>query len=135
MKNKIKYLGLLAILLAFFSCSEESNFKEPDIALVPVYAITNIVGSNAPFAINIYKEKALIILYTTSVNPISYDSSGYTDNSTDTNYDITVNRAEGTETIRYTVTADKATGVGNLTIVGSTTSAYTIKVTEKEVYN
>ena len=135
MKNNIKYLGLFAIILAFFSCSEESNFKDPDIALVPVYAITNIVGSNAPFAINIYKEKPLIIVYNTSVNPISYMATGYTDSSTESNYEITVNRVSENDTVIYTITADKTTGVGNLTIVGASTTAYTIKVIEKEVYN
>lgn len=135
MKNNIKYLGLFAIVLFFFSCSEESNFKEPDIDLVPVYAITNIVGTNAPYAINIYREKPIIIVYTTSVNPISYTATGYTDNSTESSYDITVNRVSENETIKYTITADKATGVGNLTVVGASTTAYTIKVTEKEVYN
>jgi len=133
MKKNIKYLGLFAIILAFFSCTEETNFKEPDIALVPVYAITNIVGANAPFAINVYKEKPLIIEYTTSVNPNSFTSSGYVDSSTATNFEFAVNKLANGTVVSYRVSADKVSGNGTLTVDNVT--VYTIKVAEKQVYN
>jgi len=121
------------IAVVFFSCTEESNFKEPDIALVPVYAITNIVGANAPFAINIYKEKPLVIEYTTAVNPISFVSSGFVDSSTATNVELTVNKLNNGTAVNYRVSADKVSGNGTLTIDNGT--VYTIKVVEKQVYN
>jgi hypothetical protein len=133
MKNKIKYLGLLTIIIAFFNCSEESNFKEPDIALVPVYAITNIVGTNAPYAINIYQQKSLIVEYSTSVNPVNYVSSNYVDSSTETNYEISVSKLVEGGSISYLISADKETGIGTLSVDGGT--VYTITISETEVYN
>jgi hypothetical protein len=135
MKNIIKCFALIAITFSLFSCDEESNFIESEIELVNVYSITEITGANAPFKINIYKNKSLIVQYNSLVAVTNYASSGYVDASTDTNYEISVDRISNGETVKYTISADKTSGVGNLTIAGSSTTVYTIKVVETEVYN
>jgi hypothetical protein len=133
MKSILKYLSSIVIILIVFSCTEEDHFLEPDIALTPVYSITDIQGSNTPFKINVYREKNLIIEYISQVNPLSFVSSGYTDSSTDTNYQILVNKIDDSITINYVISADKTTGVGTLTVDSGT--VYNIKIIEDSVYN
>lgn len=133
MKTIIKYISILAIVLTFTNCEEESNFQDPNIALVPVYSITDIQGTNTPFKINIYKLKSLIIEYSSSVNATSYTSSSYMDTSTDTNYEISVNKMDDGSTVNYLINADKATGVGTMTVDGTTT--FDIIIAEEDVYN
>lgn len=133
MKKLIKFFIIFTITLSMFSCDEETHFIKPDIKLVPVYAITDIVGTGAPFAINIYKEKALIVEYINKVNAINYTSTSYADSSTDTDYTISVSKVTAGGSVAYSISASKATGVGTLTVGGGT--VYTIKVSEKEVYN
>ncbi|QVY65636.1 hypothetical protein [Polaribacter sp. Q13] len=133
MKNIIKYIAVFAIVIAFVSCDEESNFEESTIALTPVYTISDITGTNAAFKINIYKEKSVIVEYSSSVNLESYASTGFTDASTDTNYEVTVNKLDDETTINYVLSADKTTGDGTLTVDGTT--IFNVKVSEEEVYN
>ncbi|MCL7762936.1 hypothetical protein MPF19_05860 [Polaribacter sp. Z014] len=133
MKNIIKYIAVFAIVIAFVSCDEESNFEESTIALTPVYTISDITGTNAAFKINIYKEKSVIVEYSSSVNLESYTSSGFTDASTDTTYEVTVNKLDDETTINYVLSADKTTGDGTLTVDGTT--IFNVKVSEEEVYN
>ena len=135
MKNIIKCLGLFAMVFTLFSCDEESPFIEPNVELVPVYAITDIVGTNAPLAINIYREKDLIVEYTSSVDAFSYTSASFSDTSTDTNYEISVAKLVDGNAIGYWISADKTTGVGTLTVVSDTEVVYQINISEKEVYN
>ncbi|WP_405293586.1 hypothetical protein [Algibacter sp. Ld11] len=136
MKNIIKLLGLLSVVLVtFFSCDEESPFIEPNVELTPVYALTDIIGVNAPFAINIYREKDLIIEYSTNVNVTSFTSASYADTSTDTSYEISVAKLIGDDIVGYWISADKTTGEGTLTVVTDTQIEYQIKISEKEVYN
>ncbi|GAL63588.1 hypothetical protein [Algibacter lectus] len=136
MKNIIKLLGLLSVVLVtFFSCDEESPFIGPNVELTPVYALTDIIGANAPFAINIYREKDLIIEYSTNVNVTSFTSASYADTSTDTSYEISVAKLIGDDIIGYWISADKTTGEGTLTVVTDTQIEYQIKISEKEVYN
>jgi hypothetical protein len=132
-KNIIKYIAVFAIVFAFASCEEESNFKDSDIALTAVYSITDITGTDAPFKVNIYKQKNLITVYATKFNLDSYTSSGFVDTSTDTNYEVTVNKVESDATINYVLSADKITGLGTLTVDGS--AVFNVKVSEIEVYN
>ncbi|MGJ8743957.1 hypothetical protein [Polaribacter sp.] len=133
MKNIIKYIAVFAIVFAFASCEEDSNFKDSDIALTAVYSITDITGTDAPFKVNIYKQKNIITVYTTKFNLDSYASSGFIDASTDTNYEVTVNKLENNATINFVLSADKTTGQGTLTIDGS--AVFNVKVSEEEVYN
>lgn len=133
MKNLIKYIGLSLIILISFGCEEESNFIEPDIQLVSVYSLTNISGSNTPVKINIYREKDIIIEYTSQVNTLHFSSTNYADTSTDTSYEISVNKIDSQNTVNYVISADKVSGAGTLTIDGTTT--YDISISEEEVYN
>ena len=133
MKNIIKYIAVFTIVLAFTSCDEESNFEESTTALTPVYTITDITGNNAAFKINIYKEVSVIVEYSTEVNLESYTSSGFTDSSTDTNFEVEVNKLDDEATVNYVLSADKTTGAGTLTVDGTT--VFNVKVSEEEVYN
>lgn len=133
MKNIIKYIAVFAIVFAFTSCEENNNFKESEIALTPVYLITDINGSRAPNKINIYKLKNIITEYATLDKLSSFTSSGFTDTSSDTNYEVTVNKLNGDTTMSYVLSADKFTGAGTLTIDNIT--IYDVKVSEGEVYN
>lgn len=133
MKILYKYITVLAIVFAFTSCEEENNFEKSDIALTPVFSLTEITGANAPFKINIYKQKSLITEYSTIFNLKSYSSSGYSDTSTATNYEVTVNKIDDGTTYVYVLSADKTTGAGTLTV--DNTTVYNVKVSEDEVYN
>lgn len=133
MKKIIKIYVVIVMILSFTACDEESNFKNFDAVLTPVYSLTNI--SNGPFKINIYREKALIIEYISEVNVVSYKTSNYQDNSTETSYNITVTRVSEDETPSqsYEILADKITGEGTLTI--NTTDVHNIVLNEVDVYN
>jgi hypothetical protein len=133
MKNIIKFIAIFTIVFAFTSCDENSNFEESDIALTPVYSLTEISGANAAFKINIYEQLALITEYATVDKLKSYTSSGFVDSSTDTNYEVTVNKIDDDATMNYVLSADKITGLGTLIVDGVT--VFNVTVTEEEVYN
>jgi len=133
MKNIIKYISILAIVLAFTSCESESNFQEPNIELVPVYSITDIQGADTPFKINIYRQKDLIIEYSSSVNASSFASSNFMDISSDTTYEVSVDKMVEGSPVNYSISADKVTGLGTMTVDGTTT--YDIAMAEEDVYN
>lgn len=133
MKKILKYLTVLFIAVSITGCEEEDNFKASDVSLTPIYSITEISGNGNPFKINIYKQKSLIIEYATSVNAESFTSAQFSDTSTTTNYEVSVNKLDDGTTYAYVLSADKTTGDGTLTIDGNT--VYTVKVSEVEVYN
>ena len=133
MKNILKYITVLTIVLVFTSCEEESNFKDSTVVLTPVYSITDITEPNAAFKINIYKQKNLITEYSTKFNLKSYSSSALSDTSNATNNECSVNKIDDGTTYAYVLSADKTTGDGTLTVDGNT--VYTVKVSEEEVYN
>lgn len=133
MKNIKKILVLLILVISLVSCDEEDNFVKSEIELVPVFAITDISGSNAPFAINIYQQKSLIVEYSSSINAKNYVSSGYSDTSTDSTYEISVTKLMDNISVNYDISADKLTGDGTLTVDAAT--VYNIMVSEEEVYN
>ncbi|TXG35145.1 hypothetical protein [Seonamhaeicola maritimus] len=132
MKSIKKYIGVFVMVLALFACDEESNFKDFDAALTPVYSLTDI-SNGGPFKINIYKEKSLIIEYISEVNAKSFVASGYSDTSTDTTYEITVSKQVDGATVTYVVSADKASGAGTLTVDGAT--VHDVILSEVEIYN
>lgn len=131
MKNIIKFFALFSIVLTLISC-DEKEWLQPDIDLTIAYSITNITGLGA-VKINVYKEKPLIVEYTTSVALKNYDSSTFVDSSDDTTINFTVNKIANGGTISYAVSADKISGIGSLTVDGG--SVYTIKVAEIQLYN
>lgn len=155
MKNIIKLLGIFTLIIAFQSCDEESNFKEFDASLTPVYTLSNISDNNL-FKINIYKEKELVIEYASNVNALNFVRSDYADNSTDSNYELvwqiikerTVPDQDNdgqddieNYNVNYTLSANKDSGLGTLSAISTfqdsstSTANYTTTVTENEVYN
>ncbi|AUS05475.1 hypothetical protein [Pseudotamlana carrageenivorans] len=141
--KKLKYIiGLLACVIMFVACDEESNFKDFDAEKTPVFSLTEI-SNNGPFKINIYQDKPLIIEYITPVNASNFVTKNYSDSSNDTTFEITVTKIVelldedgeyiGEEEITYLVNADKTTGQGTLTENGTT--VYDVMVTDTEVYN
>ncbi len=121
------------LVLKMYNCDEENNFKESDINLVPVYSLTEI-NNGGPFKINIYKEKPLIVEYSSNVTLFNYASPGYADTSTDIMNKITVYKIVDGVAINYVISADKTTGEGTLTI-DSGASTHNVLLTEDEVYN
>ena len=61
-----------------------------DIELAPVFKISEIVGSQHPFKIEIFKNKPLTILFPDPVEAIAYQNLNFDDNSTDTDFNITL---------------------------------------------
>ncbi|WP_452228483.1 MULTISPECIES: hypothetical protein [unclassified Lacinutrix] len=121
MKTIIKYISILTIIFSFTSCDEENNFKESNIQLVPVISLTDIAANLAdnpnfnqeglnksfkPFAINIYKDKPLVIHYTSFGNAVAYDPINLVNNSTDLNYDITYAASDSSFSDTQDVTND-----------------------------
>lgn len=133
MKTIIKYVSILAIVLSFTNCESEDNFQDSNIALVPVYSITDIQGADAPFKINIYKLKSLIIEYGSSVNATSFVSSNYIDTSSDATYNVSVDKMVDGTAVNYVISADKVTGEGTMIVDATTT--FNIVIAEEQVYN
>lgn len=131
MKNIIKYIAIFSVIFTLTSC-DEKEWLAPDIEATSVYSITDITGFTA-VKINVYKEKPLIIEYATSVALKNYTSSTFVDASTDTTISFSVNKVTADGTVSYSVTADKITGVGSLTVDGAT--VYAIKVSDIQLYN
>lgn len=133
MKNLIKYIAIFAIVFSFTSCDEESNFKESDISLTSVYTLTEITGANAAFKINIYKQKNILTEYSSVDKLKSYETSGFVDSSTDTNYEVTVNKLDDGVSSSYVLSGDKLTGTGTLTVDGGT--VFNVVIAEDQIYN
>ncbi|MGA9639582.1 hypothetical protein [Flavobacterium sp.] len=139
MKNLIKFLGLITLVLIMFSCEEESNFKQSEIELVPVYTLintgTDIVSKGGPVSINVYRKKPLLVEYSSSVNATSYAITNYVDTSSETNYEIRFSKVNNGVSVEYTISAVKGTGSGTLSVASAIPVVYPIKISEKEVYN
>ncbi|UXX81100.1 hypothetical protein N7E81_08300 [Reichenbachiella carrageenanivorans] len=147
MKNLLFALGLLAVVAS--SC-DEKVWPMSELELVPVYSVTEIVGTDAPFALEVYKEKSLAITFVKQDLLESTETYDYIDASDEVNYGFTFSAKEeilledSTTTIHtldYEISADKATGVGSMTITTTeedatvTTLVYTAEVAEEERYN
>lgn len=147
MKNKIIW-PLLAFVLMLSSCTDKET-QIADIKLVPVYAISSIIGTNAPYSIEVYKEKALMLVYSNNVNVKALSSSNYIDASTETDFNVTFRAAEKTKSVlgidslinsRYELRGVKATGISTLKVVSyiktdSIVTNYTAKTAEAARYN
>lgn len=147
MKNLIFALGLLAVLAS--SC-EEKIWPTSELELVPVYAVTEIVGTDAPFALDVYKEKSLAITFVKESLLESAETYNYLDASDEVNYAVTFSAKQEVlledstttiHTLDYEINADKATGVGSMTVITTeeddteSTVVYTAEVAEDERYN
>ncbi len=148
MKNKVLSIFVLALLFFTTSCDEQ-QWPVSDVKLVPIYQLTNIVGTNAPYSIEIYKEKPLLVEFSNAVNVKSLAYSNYADLSTELNYNMKFKATEKSKSIlgadtlltrRYELNGVKASNTGTLKIVkynktDSTTNSYTIKIADASRYN
>jgi len=147
MKNKL-ILSLLAV--AFLACScETEEWPTSDIKLVPIYAISSIVGSSAPYSLEIYRENPLLIEYTTSLRLNAQTTSNYIDDSDETNYNVSFNASKDTVTSlgidtllnrRYVIAGNKSTNIGTMTVfkynkLDTVATNYTMKVINDTRYN
>ncbi|MEN6363426.1 MAG: hypothetical protein ABFC90_12430 [Bacteroidales bacterium] len=154
MKNKIIWT-LLAVVLIVSSC-DTNEWPVSNIKLVPIFKVTSVVGVTgnptgtvAPYALEIYKEKALLIEYTTASLMSPLTTSAYVDGSTDSSYNLNFKASILSKTAlkqdtilnrRYELIADKVTNSGTLKVVkynnqDSVVTNFTIKVMEDSVYN
>lgn len=149
MKKIVYYICLIAIF-AVGSCNKKAEWGVPDIKLVPVYMITNIQGNNAPYSLEAYRDKPLLIEFQNAFLAKSFVTSDYADSSNTTDYAISFKKHyETTKTDSnkminpdmYVIVADKATGNGTLMIskkdsLGNVTKEnYTISIAEDQRYN
>ncbi|MDO6791716.1 MULTISPECIES: hypothetical protein [unclassified Tamlana] len=142
------------LVVSIVSCEEESKFPESNIALTPVYSITNISNESTIKQINVYKEQPLTVEFLTDVNLLSFESTGYNDASTDTDYviswtvekEIITEDSDGNEvvekfSVERLVNASKIDGIGTMDVVinyadnSTVTTLHDVTVLEDEVYN
>ncbi|OEK07665.1 hypothetical protein A8C32_16940 [Flavivirga aquatica] len=151
MKNTIiKFCCLFTLIFSVIGCGEEAEFQASDIELVPIYYVTDIVGSEAPHSIEVYKEKPLLIEFSSKVQAKSFAISNYQDLSDGTAFNITFDKVVLMEqedgsfidvVNSYVINADVLTGDGSIEITWQnsdntfTTETYTIKLVETERYN
>lgn len=88
MRNII-YLGSLLALMVFTISCDEEQWEASDIEKVPVYAITDIEGGYAPYAIDVYRNNNFMIEFENANVLEYYDIKSYLDVSTDTTYKFT----------------------------------------------
>lgn len=81
---------MLSLVFSTFSCGEEAEWPISDNSLVSVYQVSEIVGSNNPFKLELFKNKPLTILFSTPSKAVAYENISYVDNSSDTDFDIVV---------------------------------------------
>lgn len=150
---KYREIFNLIIVLLFFSSCEKKDLKQSDISLVPVYNISNIQGRGnvAPFAIDVYMEKPIVIVYPTASELIVYEIKNYLDSSTDGEYDFTFIKSVQTTTEEgnnkiyavetYEINGDINSGSGIMTIKSVngngnlSTKKYTVSIDKEKRYN
>lgn len=147
MKNII-LCSLLVIVFITSGC-EKTEWATSDIKYVPVYVVSNFTGATTvPYEIDIYKEKSILLEYSTSINLIKLETRNYVDASTDSNVAVTFRAYEKAKTVlgadtlldrRFELNAIKATNIGTLKVVKyenvDSITNYTVKVTEDFRYN
>ncbi len=145
-----KYLiSFLALIAIFFSACNDNQSTTPDIKLVPVYAISNIIGTNPAYAIEVYREKTLMLIYSNNVNLKSFAITDYVDSSNDSDFKLSFRASEkakavlGGDTLinsRYELNGLKATNLASLKVVSyiktdSLTRVFNVKIAEESRYN
>jgi hypothetical protein len=75
MKKFIKFCGVAVLILQFISCNDVERISDVEAELTPIYSITNISGNGLPVAINVYKEKDLVVEYTSTVLLRSFETN------------------------------------------------------------
>ncbi len=144
MKTKLFLISILTLLLV--SC-EEKEWQQSDISLVPVFQVDYV---NSDMALEIYKEKPLLLEYSTSTLVSAYTLNDLSDQSTDSLYLISFNRMDSMMVdsamaqvskyfdIQASIATD--TGIMNITYVYNnldTVAASQVDITiqDTEVYN
>ncbi|NIJ45332.1 hypothetical protein FHR24_001800 [Wenyingzhuangia heitensis] len=147
MKNILKKTIFFCFAILLSSCSKESIFEgTPNIELTKTYSLSNLTG-NSLEKINIYQTESIVIEYLTDTKLNKYTTKNYTDNSTETVYDVTLvklvpeTQEDGSiinQEITWVLDGDKTSGTGTLIIndgVNPATTYTAITISEEEVYN
>lgn len=143
MKLQLLLISLLTLLLV--SC-DEKEWKQDDIALVPVYQVNELASAKA---LEVYQEKDLLLEYETSNLVQAFTMMDYTDASTDSLYLLSFARMDSmvvdsvmTEVTKlFSVKAEMANDTGIMNVVyllandTLATSLVDISVLDTEVYN
>jgi len=80
--KKILILSLAFVALELASC-ESDIWPESEITKVPVYKVVDIDGDNAPYELQVYKTKPLLIQYQNEVTAAPFEMLNYLDQSND----------------------------------------------------
>lgn len=140
----------MVLVLTLSSC-DDNAWPTSEIKEVPIYYVSNFTGSGIkPFALEVYREKNLLLEYKNSAlmnAPLS--TSNFVDASDDVNYTLNFKAQEKAKTVlladtilnrRYELTADKATKMGQIKVVkyngaDSVVAIYNITIAEQTRYN
>ncbi len=152
MKKIFNLLLVLVVALGSFTSCEPDPYVKPDIALTPVYAVTDI--ADHVYKINVYKQKSLLTSWADKIKIVSYETTNYEDTSDDTNYMVKLtaverktevdsegNKINVVYTYDYEFTANMETGAGTMTYTSydsagnPTTSYHAMMMKEDQVYN
>ncbi|GAF02163.1 hypothetical protein [Saccharicrinis fermentans] len=87
MKNLLNILTVVGFVMLLGGC-DESEWPESSVKLVPVYSATDIDGEGAPFALEIYQEKPLLIEYVNANILNSFSYYDFVDKSSSTRFDL-----------------------------------------------
>lgn len=151
MKNTLILFSFIIIAVFNSSCGDGKDWPQPNIEMVPVYAISGITGSGAPAEIDLYKTVNLVIVFENANTLKSYNARNYADTSDETTYQVSVTAVKlvkqsdgtmGEVTIAYVLSADKATGAGTLLVTttdaagGTSEKTFSVSsIVETEKYN
>lgn len=80
--KKIIIISLALVALVLASCESEI-WSESEIVKVPVYRVVDIEGDNAPYELQVYKTKPLLIEYQSEVTVAPFEMLNYQDQSSD----------------------------------------------------
>jgi len=128
MKQNIFRILVLLLFTAAYSSCEPDDYPVPDIALTPVYAISQ-TGNNTLFSINVYQNVSRVTVWNKDGLGKSYPTKNYVDSSGESDYNImftaeetvTVTDSEGVKstavvTYDYVITGSKSTSVVSVVI-------------------
>lgn len=131
------------------SCGEEAKWETPEIALTPIYEITEIAHVNGTnsiggfFKIEVYRvaDKTFLIEFPNSQKANKYQKTNYQDTSTDTEYKVSFTKKTEARDYNFDIEIDKANNTGTIEVSyddGTGTIVvenYTANMDVKDVYN
>lgn len=143
---KLKFIIISLLTLLLMSC-EEKEWKQSDVALVPVYQVDYLSND---MSLEIYQEKDLLLEFQNRTLVSAYEMLDYTDASTDSLYVLSFSRLDSmlVDSMMaqvskiFSIEAEMAndTGIMNILYIYNTTdtvdaSQIDISIKDTEVYN